>query len=673
MKLRAWAFAAAALAALAAGPIAAAASPPGHLQLKESLRQRVAHSGRGASRTATVVDKRKLAATFDMQVEPQASGTYDADTRVSFRLGSFLFDRLLGDDPAFNALQRKARIAVPGALPADPPAGFVSVRWTGRHLWVDVRAAAPAVLADVNAPLGKSWLSMHVDAAIRVGDGSWFYFGTARGKARVKQRTVDGAGQNLTKAKVALTGLSATLSDDRKPPTVTIDAPASHQFLGETPIVVSGRASDDRRIARVSWRLDTEEPVAAPWAVVPGTGGAVDERATFHIAVPVTVEGLHTVEVCVQDDAGNEDCATVSFVYSVSRPSLLAAGDRFSVAVHEGVTYAWGRGVSGQLGSGTFDSKEAPEAAAALAGAIAVSAGLTHTVALFSDGTVHTCGSNAYGQLGDGSRDDRPDVGPVPGLTDVVAVAAGNYHSVALRADGTVWIWGANGLGQIGDGTGGNFDNADDRLSPVQVPGLASVAAVSAGADATIVTLSDGTLRGWGDGHYGQVPAGLSPQAVAPSLGDVVEVAVGGVHVIARTADGSVWTWGYRLYGAIGDGTAGDAVQETPYRVAGIAGAIQVTASATSCSVLLASHTVVSWGGNEFGQCGTGSGGQQNSPRLISQFTDIVRVASSGQSVDVLAESAGKTLYGWGRYVTGDPLADAIATKPVPIALPSAE
>ena len=672
MKVRAWAFTAIALAALASGPIASAASPPGHLQLNESLRQVVVRKGRGASRTETVVDKRKLAATFDMQVLPQESEAFGAKTRVSFRLGTFVFDRVLGDDPTLNVFRRMARIPIPGALPTDPIAGFVTMRWSGRHVWVEVRSTAPALLAGVDPPLGKSGLSVLVDSAIRVGDGSWFYFGSARGTARVKQKSVDGTPRHLTKAKVALSGLSATLSDDRKPPTVAIDTPTALQFLSESPVLVTGRASDDRRIARVMWKLDTDAELPTAWAVDPNTGGATDERATFSFQVAVTVEGRHHVKVCVYDDAGNSKCAEVAFVYSLSRPSLLAAGDRFSIAVHEGSVYAWGRGVSGQLGSGTFDSTETPEVSSAFAGAVAVAAGLTHSVALFSNGTVHTCGSNAYGQLGDGSRDDRAYVGQVPGLTNVVAIAAGNYHSVALRADGTVWIWGANGLGQIGDGTGGNFDNADDRLSPVQVAGLADVAAISAGADATIALLTDGTLRGWGDGHYGQVGVGLSPQTVAPSLAGVVEIAIGGTHVIARTADGSVWTWGSRLYGAIGDGGSADEVQATPYHVASISGALQVTASATSCAVLRADHKVSAWGGNDFGQC-TGFGSQVNSPRTVSGILDVVRVASSGQSVDVLAETAAKSLYGWGRYVTGDPLADAIERSPREIPLPAPE
>ena len=58
----------------------------------------------------------------------------------------------------------------------------------------------------------------------------------------------------------------------------------------------------------------------------------------------------------------------------------------------------------------------------------------------------------------------------------VVQVSAGAYHSLALRSDGTIWAWGWNGVGQLGDGT------TVDRLRPVQVAGLRSATAISAGA-----------------------------------------------------------------------------------------------------------------------------------------------------------------------------------------------
>lgn len=39
------------------------------------------------------------------------------------------------------------------------------------------------------------------------------------------------------------------------------------------------------------------------------------------------------------------------------------------------------------------------------------------------------------------------------GLPSIAALAAGGAHSLALAADGAVWDWGANTYGQLGNGT----------------------------------------------------------------------------------------------------------------------------------------------------------------------------------------------------------------------------
>ena len=38
----------------------------------------------------------------------------------------------------------------------------------------------------------------------------------------------------------------------------------------------------------------------------------------------------------------------------------------------------------------------------------------------------------------------------------MAAITAGVYHSLALKTDGTVWAWGYNGYGQLDDGTATN-------------------------------------------------------------------------------------------------------------------------------------------------------------------------------------------------------------------------
>jgi alpha-tubulin suppressor-like RCC1 family protein len=107
-------------------------------------------------------------------------------------------------------------------------------------------------------------------------------------------------------------------------------------------------------------------------------------------------------------------------------------------------------------------------AASALFGktVVAIAAGYRHSVALCSDGTVATWGYNTDGQLGDNGVSGIQSLVPVAVNTasgvsalyskTVVAIAAGLAHSLALCSDGTVAAWDRNNYGQLGNNTSGS-------------------------------------------------------------------------------------------------------------------------------------------------------------------------------------------------------------------------
>jgi alpha-tubulin suppressor-like RCC1 family protein len=74
---------------------------------------------------------------------------------------------------------------------------------------------------------------------------------------------------------------------------------------------------------------------------------------------------------------------------------------------------------------------------AGLTNAVGIAAGVGHTLALRSDGTVVAWGNNEDGQTN-----------VPPGLSNIVAIASGDWHCMALSRDGTVTAWGYNGSGQ---------------------------------------------------------------------------------------------------------------------------------------------------------------------------------------------------------------------------------
>jgi alpha-tubulin suppressor-like RCC1 family protein len=74
-----------------------------------------------------------------------------------------------------------------------------------------------------------------------------------------------------------------------------------------------------------------------------------------------------------------------------------------------------------------------------------------------------------------------------------VPLELGYGHVCALRTDGTVACWGENGLGQLGVGA-----EPPVSITPITVPGLASIVELAAGGSATCARRSDGEVLCWG-------------------------------------------------------------------------------------------------------------------------------------------------------------------------------
>jgi hypothetical protein len=150
-----------------------------------------------------------------------------------------------------------------------------------------------------------------------------------------------------------------------------------------------------------------------------------------------------------------------------------------------------------------------------LTNAVALAAGLSHALALTSDGRVIAWGDDSYQQI------------DVPAqLSNVVAIAAGDYHSLALKADGTVTAWGANFYG-----------------SSTIPSGLANVIAVSAASYFSVALKADGTVVAWGGNH--QVP--MSTNATS-NMKKVITISAEADGLVALSADRTLNSWGASLF-----------------------------------------------------------------------------------------------------------------------------
>jgi len=312
--------------------------------------------------------------------------------------------------------------------------------------------------------------------------------------------------------------------------------------------------------------------------------------------------------------------STAVFVPGLTSVVKVAAGGHalgisHSVALKsDGSVWTWGSNMFGQLGDGTETNRNLVVEVPGLSDVISVAAGFADTFAVKSDGTVMAWGLNTFGELGDGTTTSRSSPVKVTGLTGVVAISTGDYLNVlALKSDGTVWAWGNNNDGQIGDGTKSN------RSSPVKVPGLSGVVALAAGSNHCIAVKSDGTVMAWGHNSFGELGDGTTTDRSSPvsvtGLSGVVAVASGVVHSLALRSDGTVWAWGDNGYGQLGDGTATG--RSLPAQVPGISGVVAVSAGGVYSLALRSDGSVWAWGDNSSSQLGDGTLAQRRSPVLV--------------------------------------------------------
>lgn len=367
--------------------------------------------------------------------------------------------------------------------------------------------------------------------------------------------------------------------------------------------------------------------------------------------------------------------------------------------------------------------QNAPVRVAGMTDVTGISSKDEYTVAVRKDGTVWAWGYNYYGQLGDGSRGyQNYEASQVEGLHDIKAVSAGISHTVAVQTDGTVWAWGNNWFGSFGNGV-------QTSALPVKAKNLTGITNIEAERLTVTAFKNDGTAWAWGNG-YGTVPveegilngavaainqgglfvlkadgtvwartdsdpgnkqtSGGSPLAgavlsQAEGLTDVVSICPGdGWRVMALKKDGTVWKFENNLnregwfigpveqvkeltdirsmcsafYDGVGqvnaavknDGTVWtwediNPSKCIPSRVAGLSEIISACAGNTHFAALKKDGTVWTWGSNLKGQLGDNTY-EREKPAMVKGLSDITAIAAG--EAHTLALKRDGTVWAWG-------------------------
>ncbi|MDG5813522.1 InlB B-repeat-containing protein [Chitinispirillales bacterium ANBcel5] len=299
---------------------------------------------------------------------------------------------------------------------------------------------------------------------------------------------------------------------------------------------------------------------------------------------------------------------------------------------------------------------------------VMVSCGLSHTMLLFSDGTLWATGSNYSGQFGDSTN---TDVDVFIKVKDNVShVSAGWDHTMAITKDGVLWATGGNSWGQLGTGTT-NSENAfikiEDNVQYVtthlfstlvvkkdgqlyatghnyngelglgeemnvvtltKVPDMDNVSQVSIFENNSMILKENGNLWATGRNGAGQLGTGDFSSINAPVFIDenVQYIQNGGLHTFSICNDGILRGTGWNTDGQLADGS--DEPRNEFLEIDNIKNIKRMALGFQYSMILLEDGTLLASGDNKTGQLGTGDTDSRNTPVIVARDVAYVDVSA---------------------------------------------
>jgi len=258
-------------------------------------------------------------------------------------------------------------------------------------------------------------------------------------------------------------------------------------------------------------------------------------------------------------------------------------------------------------------------------------------------------GKNIYATLGQGDTTNRLDPSVVP-FVDIgtgrkaLDIAAGIKHVCVLRDTLDVVCWGTNIKKQLGSANTGDIigdEPADMGDNLIAVNGLGTVSQIFGGGETNCALHTDGTVKCWGDGTYGQLGSGTFTQSEVPLAlsggpSGFTKLFMGGSHACGIGTDALSYCWGHNVSGQLGLGNTTN--MSTPTYVSGLTSVLWISPSVTpigspSTCFVLTSGQVKCTGDNTNYQLGNATTTPSTTPILaselsgVSSFTKIVSTA----------------------------------------------
>ncbi|CCH46028.1 Regulator of chromosome condensation [Wickerhamomyces ciferrii] len=289
----------------------------------------------------------------------------------------------------------------------------------------------------------------------------------------------------------------------------------------------------------------------------------------------------------------------------------------------------------------------------------------------------------------------RPRLNPYLKDKGIVDFAVGGMHTLALDDKNQVWSWGGNDSGVLGRDTSkvkeqlkdmddaGSDDDEDGDLNEAEsTPGLVEglpkdlkVVQLAATDNLSAVLLENGEVYAWGTFRCNEGILGFKNDITKQStpvkideFKEITQLASGKDHILGLDTKGVVFAWGNGQQLQLGRRISErNKLKTLEPREFGLADVVYISSGEFHCFAITKDGKVLTWGLNQYGQCGVSSELEDGSlisvPTEVEDLADkkIVQIAAGEHHTLALSEDG--SVYAFGRI---DMFEIGIAKKDLP-------
>ena len=311
---------------------------------------------------------------------------------------------------------------------------------------------------------------------------------------------------------------------------------------------------------------------------------------------------------------------------SFSMPRDITSGVYSGCVVTEtGQLRCWGMGTSYQHGIGSTSVRTTPTSVASQIEFRSVESGFYHVCGIDQELNLWCWGRGGTGQIGIGTNSDVAYPTHVNTITEgVLQTSLSGDRTCALTTNRQVYCWGSNSHGEVeqtGSSSWFNLPRHVNKLSNM------TVESISAGQDHTCALLNNGTVTCWGrpsEGAMGDNSTSPSPDELRwphlPAGKRAEAISSGFFHTCALMDDSSVYCWGGNQYGQVGSGTTSNEI--TPVEVLSSSqNTVGISLENAHSCAWLANGSGMCWGFNQDYRLGIGNNTNMPVPTKVLDHT----------------------------------------------------